>query len=307
MSTEGAGVVPDPDTEQCLAGHHAANIIAVAWQPNNTRLIASGGADGHVVICDVDTKQQVRRIGVSGPVLALDFNPVRHNMLAVACMNGSVSIIDVENASQVYVADLHDKKHVTRARWSPDGLLLATAGLDKTICLSKEEGRDGSWGTVKQVFLTATPESLTWLPSSSTLVYSIRDSHELHMYDGAAMAVRQRLSLNTHGDEHVSFACIDLCAANGFPGLMMATTDRNRAVVVHPSTVGPLFALYGAVNDEYSTPRTSFSPNDAVVYSTSQDASIVTWELRSRRAVGQLRRHRKQIVRQTVRRLSSGF
>lgn len=47
-------------------------------------------------------------------------------------------------------------------------------------------------------------------------------------------------------------------------------------------------ALYGASNDRYSNPRCCWHPSGLYVYSSSQDNSIVVWELASGRVVERL-------------------
>jgi WD40 repeat protein len=130
-------------------------------------------------------------------------------------------------------------------------------------------------------------------------VVGVRGDNFLHFYDSESFKIAEKLNMNTTGDNHVSFTPMDIQYSQ--PTRFLAvSTDQNRTILLFRGCSGPIAALYGILSDEYSSPRTAFNHSGTVLYSTSQDNSLIAWELASQRILHRFESHTKLIVSYTL-------
>src|SRR5690348_7647581 len=107
-----------------LKGHNG-RVFAVAFAPGG-RVLASGGADKQIILWDVKSGKESRRLaGHTGTVFGLAFAP-DGKTLASGSQDGTVGIWDVATGKEK--ARLQHGSWVYSVAYSPDGRTLASAG-----------------------------------------------------------------------------------------------------------------------------------------------------------------------------------
>lgn len=288
-----------------VRGEWKSNVLSVKISTNDEcEWAVVGSVDKSLSFVNVNEGKVTKRIEgmVSGAVLSVDFNPVFHHLLAVACMDGTHYLINwQQDTPLVHKVHDHGFKYVLQVKWSGDGTMLATCSSDHSVNVYKLSSLQAAMNTssvpelerVKNMVFRETPESILW--REQCLMVAARGDNFLNLYDSETGQKRDSLNMNTTGDNHVSFTPMYLssCANTGF---VSVSTDKNRTILMAPGCNGPIASYYGAVNDEYSTPRTCFSHNGRTLYSTSQDNTVVAWDLATQKVIHRLDGHCKLIV-----------
>jgi WD40 repeat protein len=170
------------DDDIVLTGHSAA-VLAVAWSPDGTR-VATGGMDGLLKIWQVSDGSLLQelpnklRLSKFGELTLLANLPLRSPETEALLIPGSgVSVDEVRmRASPSSVGELQ------ALAWSPDGTLLATAGLGAYVRLWKTS--DWSYQgflpikTCSQLAFTMDQQLVVAVAGSRTT-----GSHEIRLYD----------------------------------------------------------------------------------------------------------------------------
>ena len=117
-------------------------VTAVAWSADG-KVIASGGADGHVILWDAETHTKLRAVRLAGldggSVSALAFSPDGRRLAgAVALKEGKAGRLfaDIDTATGERGRDLAlgGRPAVRSVAFSPDGrLLVAACGIDRSL------------------------------------------------------------------------------------------------------------------------------------------------------------------------------
>ena len=101
---------------------------------DDSRLIASGGHDGNLILFDADTFAEVRRIShPSQPeIRSVTFDPSsRYIATATGSDSWIVHVFEVATGEEVF--QFEHQAEVTSVSWSPCGNLLASASSDHTV------------------------------------------------------------------------------------------------------------------------------------------------------------------------------
>ncbi|CAG8563772.1 7716_t:CDS:2 [Acaulospora morrowiae] len=199
-----------------------------------------------------------------GGVLAIDFHPVRSNIMLSASMDGSCALTDV-STMDVKQAFKDHQKPVVRAKFSPDGSMIVTAGYDHSLNFYKMDG--SSNGSGANIFSPTTPhnssnllspatpstplplyskvhtitfdskiESLCFLPNSSFLIVGIRESCYLHYINlQQDLFEITKYNMNLNGDDWVSFTAMDIVPSPNNDGkyLLVSTDDENGRIILY--------------------------------------------------------------------------
>lgn len=124
-------------TEMQLVGSIGVEAYGVAWSPDETRLAVTG-TDGAAIVFDAATgeKKQVLHVPTAGgllPDFVIDsyWSPDGTRLL-LHTLENPPSIWNVDSGEVQYVITGHEDI-VTRTRWSADGAIVMTTGVDGTM------------------------------------------------------------------------------------------------------------------------------------------------------------------------------
>lgn len=101
---------------ETLTGHKDA-VIDICWHQDIKNIIASGSADKHVRLWNLDECKSISNIKLSGKVSAIEFSPNEHALLLAGDLNRHVSLIDTRTNKTTHAWELGGE--VERVRWLP--------------------------------------------------------------------------------------------------------------------------------------------------------------------------------------------
>jgi len=101
---------------EVLAGHRDA-VIDISWNSQVKNIIASGSADQHVRLWNLDECKSISNIKMSGKVSALEFGIYEQFLLLAGDLNRNVSIIDTRTGKLTNRWQLTGE--VEKVRWIP--------------------------------------------------------------------------------------------------------------------------------------------------------------------------------------------
>ena len=128
-----SAIIQDSISGEILHSFEDNNIVALAFSPDNTKLVTTN-RDGNAVIWDVDDGQEISTLNHGRDnVLAVSYHPAGEK-LATSTDSGTVTIWDAESGEETNTL-LHDAQPVYAVMYSADGKWLATAGSDQTVRL----------------------------------------------------------------------------------------------------------------------------------------------------------------------------
>eukprot|EP00656_Telonema_subtile_P054634 TRINITY_DN8213_c0_g1_i5.p1 TRINITY_DN8213_c0_g1~~TRINITY_DN8213_c0_g1_i5.p1 ORF type:complete len:306 (-),score=51.04 TRINITY_DN8213_c0_g1_i5:175-1092(-) len=266
--------------------------VTVDDQSVDGNMLASGGAGAKIVLSDLEgnATKTIETAG-QGALLSLDFHPQDTNLLLSSYMDGSHAISNITDGSVVQQFKEHTK-FCTKVAWSPCGQLFASCSHDRSIKIYRRED-SGEWKVSSTHGFNAVSESMCFGPGA--LVVAVREDHRLHYIDLETGVVSFQSTCTIEGDSHVWCSVLDL-ALSPCSKYLLCCTDKSRHIVM--PFQGPskhVRSLYGAINDELSTPRAIWSPEGRHVYSTSMDYSIVMWDVSNQSVLDRLQGHTKTV------------
>lgn len=246
---------------------HTGRATSVAVSANS-RLGASGGADGIVRLWTLPQGKQIRELKLLSDfnvIEALRFSPDSRT-LAIAGESGLLKLIDVEKGKEIFSRKVHDG-WVADVEFSHSGELIATAGSDKLIQLWDPRTGD-SRGTL--IGHPDTVRTLAFHPRESTL------------FSGGENDVIRAWNLETlKADPRFTDGKVTLFDGNNWPRDLSINPDVSRLVVgmrnhdtryldLNPDKFGLCLESF----EEQGNPRTLDHPNSQVLMIGSTASGI---------------------------------
>lgn len=259
----GNGVFPSEAAVTLQNLHGSANPLCCSLNDNDT-IVASGGADSNLVLCqwgaalapspDAAAKvvQSAVRIPFSAPVICVGFAGTE-NLVAGGCMDGSVKVFAFSAVGQglemtpVDGIAMKHTKYVKDMAWSPTEPILATASADGNIIISKASQE--SMETITTLHLPGTVECLCFSRDGTTLFCYARDTPYMSCFNLFKDFEQTKVNLNggsANGgfEDHVSFAVMDMAVSPDGKYIALAT-DVSRNIIMEIATGKQVRNLYG--------------------------------------------------------------
>ncbi|TKR75732.1 hypothetical protein L596_016983 [Steinernema carpocapsae] len=190
-------------TESAL--NHADAVLSLTWNENMKHVLASGGADGQVLLWDLDKAECVAKVShVTGNAQGLEWHPTEASQILAGTMSGLVSLVDCRTMGANFAV---------RGRLDLTLRLTSSNGTSTTTCayVACEDGK------LRYIDIRAPGKA----------VYSV-DAHD----DGV-----QALSLN--------YMVKDMLVTCGGEELKVWKNDSTTATLAHTQTLdlGPLMMV----------------------------------------------------------------
>ncbi len=134
------------------------DVVAVRWSPDGTRVAIK--TEHEVAVCEVESRQVIRRWPISPSVANLSWHPQREQLAVPR------AVLDVKTGETLWN---HEGEFV---EWSPDGTQLATSGFSRASILSADDGRELSTITIPNGSILA----MNWSPNGDAVAFGLRDS-----------------------------------------------------------------------------------------------------------------------------------
>lgn len=290
---------------------HKANITTIC--SIGTDHILSGAADGSLGIIDINLSKNLRnpRKMFKSGILSLSQSPSNSNSVIATCMDGNFHLIG--SSSETWSSDVqglhleksfadHGRSYVYGAKWAPSGQMFATYSADHTIkvyrCMNRPD-----WEICHTMRLEGTPECIEWVNvrylrytyMKDCIVYAMRGDNYLRFVDTCTFTECDKINLNTIDDDHISFTPLDLTFSQDVDVFAVAT-DNSRCLLLSKGTNGPIRSYYGVINDEYSRPKLTFDSTGCQLFCSSQDNTIVSWDVGSQNVVQRMEGHFASVV-----------
>jgi len=271
---------------------HKANVITVKFNPHDENMMASGGAGAIIVLSDLEgTELKTLQTAGKGALLSLDFHPTDPKLLLSAFMDGSHALSDIESGEVVQQFKDH-QKFVTRVAWSLCGTLFASCSHDRFVRVYSSD-ENGLWTASHTQGFTAIPESICF--AEGFLVVSVRDDHRLHYIELQTGLVTFQNTSTIEGDTHVWCSVLDLTLTPCHKYVLMCTDQSKNVLMPFNGPSKHVRTFYGAVSDQLSTPRATWSPDGRNLYCTSQDHSVLVWDVSNQAVLNRLKGHTKNV------------
>mmetsp|Transcript_4959 Transcript_4959/g.6860 ORF Transcript_4959/g.6860 Transcript_4959/m.6860 type:complete len:443 (+) Transcript_4959:45-1373(+) len=323
--TAGNGIYASDPAVTLPKMHGISNPLCCSLHPNDT-LMATGGADGNLILCqwgvalapgDESSKKAVDdsiKVACGAPVICSAFAQVTKGrgsplpLVAAGCMDGSVSIIhcglDLEDSANRVLYSFKHEKYVKTICWSPSEQLVASASADGTIKLHRVgnvpnmfDGSDGdefSSELIQSFHFDGPVEAMCFVDEGNSLCCYVRETSYLTYFDLKEEYKQSKYSLNgkpaigDRFDDHVSFSVLSLqpCPTGKY---VAAATDAARNIIMEAKTDRIVRNLYGHNNDGFSNPKIAWSSSGQYIYGNSQNENCVcVWDVASASMVKRL-------------------
>lgn len=246
--------------------HGSANPLCCALNENDT-ILASGGADSQLVLCQwgaalspsphaaAHVVQSATCLFCGAPVICTGFCRTL-GLVAAGCMDGSIHMFRYQTLggqAGIHVQSLqvtaNHSKYVKDIAWSPVAPILATASADGNVFVMKVQ--EESMETLTTLHLPGTVECVCFSRDGKTLFCYARDTPYLSCFDTSKNFEQTKVNLNKSGgganggfEDHVSFAVMNMSVSPNGKYIVLAT-DTSRNIVMDIASGTQVRNLYG--------------------------------------------------------------
>lgn len=314
----GDGVYPNHAEIVLNNLHGVSNPLCCSLNADET-ILATGGADGSLSLTRwgsvysssaEETVQAATRYSLGTPVVCTAFSFVVKNMVAAACMDGKVYLVNSKNATTSHhndnqtlvVAPKAHSKYVKSIAWSCHEPVLATASADGSIHIYRITAPTAFAPEINVQFVTSLHlndpvETCIFLPNQKFICH-VRGTPFLQYFHASTFELEQQVNLNVDSagyDHHVSFTIMDLQLSPN-QQYLAAATDANRNMVLDLN--GAIVRnLYGHMADGYSTPKIVWGNDSYVMSNTQDEGALCVWDVASSQLVERLKLPHTQPIR----------
>jgi WD40 repeat protein len=278
----------ETDTDVRTLNGHTEWVMSVAFSPTG-RILASGSADKHIKLWDVQTGTLLRTLTSKYVVLSVAFSP-DGKLLATGGGShpnkvGEIILWDTQSWTLTKSLSDHTDK-VFSVAFSPDGKTLASGSQDKTVKLW-----DVQTGTLKRTLVGCadTVHSVAFSPDSKTLAsscYLVNDGSDesVKLWDVQTGALK--LTLPSYGPP-VMFSPDGKTLA--------ARYDVTTVSLLDPQTARAKQTL-DIRSDQAAVHTIAFSPDGKSIASGGgEDGAIRLWDAESGMLKGTLKGHSRSV------------
>lgn len=259
--------LPESDNaqpEQIFLEGHSGPVIDVTFSPDGTR-IASGGADGRVMLWNGDTGEQFKVLtGDHGSINAVAFSPDGAHITGAAD-DGSVLIWDTdgEHSERLKASDVQ----LYALAYSPDASRLAVGSQDGVVTLL-----DASSGEVVGAPLAAHTDVVTTLafsPDARLLATGSRDRTVILWDANTLQPVGSPLVAHTNWVLSLDFSP---------DGILLATGSRDGTLILWDVATGRALGNPMVVGSGDWVQTVTFSADGTSLVTGSRDGAVILWD-----------------------------
>lgn len=316
----GEGIYPNHPEIVLNNVHGPSNPLCCSLNADNT-ILATGGADGVLSLMHwgsvytssaEETVRAAARYSLGTPVVCVAFSTISKNIVAAACMDGKVYLVDSKAAAvslngssnqTLVVAPKTHGKYVKRMAWSCHEPILATASANGSVHIYRITPPTAFEPAISIQFVTSLHwndpvETCLFLPNYKFICH-VRGTPFLQYFNESTFELEKQVNLNADGsgthDLHVSFTIMDLQLSPN-QQYLAAATDANRNMVLDLD--GAIVRnLYGHAADGYSTPKIVWANDSYVMGNTQDQAAVCVWDVASSQLVERLTLPHTQPIR----------
>jgi WD40 repeat protein len=298
--------------------HGPSNPLCCSLNADQT-ILSTGGADGVLSLVRwgsvytssaEETVRSAARYSLGTPVVCAAFSMVAKSIVAAACMDGNVYLVDSKSAAAglqsndnvVRLPHPH-RKYVKSLAWSCHEPTLATASANGSIHIYKITPPTAFEPSMKVSFITSLHwndpvETCLFLPNHKFTCH-VRGTPFLQYFNENTFEPEKQVNLNADSSEnhdyHVSFTIMDLQLSPN-KQYLAAATDAHRNMILDLDGV-IIRNLYGHTADGFSTPKIVWANDSYVVSNTQDQAALCVWDVASSQLVARLTLPHTQPIR----------
>lgn len=313
----GEGIYPNQPEVVLNHIHGPSNPLCCSLNADST-ILATGGADGYLSLIQwgfvytssaEETVQAATRYSLGTPVICTAFSMVAKSMVAAACMDGKVYLVnskasaEPQNDTNIVVTPKTHSKYVKSMAWSCHESILATASANGSVHIYRINPPTAFEPNISVQFVTSLHwnepvETCLFLPNKKFICH-VRGTPFLQYFNESTFELENQVNLNADSsgkhDHHVSFTIMDLQLSPN-QKYLAAATDAHRNMVLDLDGV-IVRNLYGHTADGFSTPKIVWGNDNYIMSNTQDQAAICVWDVASSQLVERLTLPHTQPIR----------